>query len=353
MRQDRLVTSRAPRKGVSPWSVLVGGLGVLLAGVALRRRTAPPVPVGLDVPAPFRASALARRLDPYREVPSGDPIPPPLPRGEIVDVPGRGEMFVRRADGPAGATPVLLLHGWMASADLNFFALYDDLAQRHPILAPDHRGHGRGIRDARRFTLEACADDAAALLGHLGIPKVVAVGYSMGGPIAMLFAARHPDLLSGLVLEATGLEWSGTRRERFIWRLMWLVGVMLRWDASRILLVRLNGGAPQVPDEMLRYRGWLEGEFRRGDPSDLAQAGRALGRFDGRMLAARIGVPVAVVITTKDELVLPSKQRELATLLDARIFEFPGDHLSAGVQGRDFAAVTLRAIAAVSPNADA
>lgn len=329
----------------------------MAAGLALRRRAAPPVPVGLDVPSPLRGSGLARRLDPYPSIPSGDPIPPPLPRGQVIDVPGRGELFVRQAEGPAGSVPVLLLHGWMASADLNFFALYDDLVERHAIVALDHRGHGRGIRDAHRFTLEACADDAAALVRHLGIPKVVAVGYSMGGPVAMLLAARHPDLVAGLVLEATGLEWSATRRERFVWKMMWLVGFLMGSDAGRLLLTRLNGGVPDIPEDMLKYLGWLEGEFRRGDPADLAEAGRALGRFDGRALATRITAPVASVITTQDQLVPTAKQRELAERLDARIFEFAGDHLAAGVQGRAFAAVTLEAIAAVTgaldePDAD-
>jgi pimeloyl-ACP methyl ester carboxylesterase len=59
-----------------------------------------------------------------------------------------------------------LLHGWTATADLNWGACYAGLAPQVNVVALDQRGHGRGIRGP--FTLEACADDAAALIGALG-----------------------------------------------------------------------------------------------------------------------------------------------------------------------------------------
>ena len=54
------------------------------------------------------------------------------------------------------------------SADLNFFPVYGDLAETYRVIAPDLRGHGRGMRSAEPFSLEDCADDAAALLGQVG-----------------------------------------------------------------------------------------------------------------------------------------------------------------------------------------
>src|ERR1039458_8056338 len=90
--------------------------------------------------------------------------------------------------GPAG----LLLHGWTASADLNFCPVYARLAERYRVIALDLRGHGRGMRSTEPFSLEDCADDAAALLDEVGAGPVVVVGYSMGGPVALLLARRHP-----------------------------------------------------------------------------------------------------------------------------------------------------------------
>jgi pimeloyl-ACP methyl ester carboxylesterase len=96
--------------------------------------------------------------------------------------------------------PTLLLHGLGATSALNFAACFPALERRGPVIAPDHRGHGRGARIGRRFRLEQCADDAAAVLRSLDSPPAIVVGYSMGGPIAQLLAKRHPELVAGLVL---------------------------------------------------------------------------------------------------------------------------------------------------------
>ncbi|MBA2283374.1 MAG: alpha/beta fold hydrolase, partial [Acidimicrobiia bacterium] len=124
--------------------------------------------------------------------------------GRVLDLPGRGRTWVRDIPGPTPDAPVvLLLHGFTATADLNWVTSYSSLAKRYRVLAIDHRGHGRGIRSRRPFRLEDCADDAAAACAALGLERVVACGYSMGGPIAMLLWRRHPALVRGLVLCAT------------------------------------------------------------------------------------------------------------------------------------------------------
>lgn len=299
-------------------------------------------------PAASRTSWVARKLDPYPDFPPGSLEVPPLPRGETITVPGRGELFVRRTPGGDGI-PILLLHGWLATADINWFLLFEALGAEHPVIALDHRGHGRGIRAPARFSLEDCAEDAAALLRHLGIERAVVVGYSMGGPIAALLWKHHPDLVSGLVLEATALQWREGPRERIFWRLMSLVALMLRWPAGRYLLARGMGRERVIPDHLRPYRAWMEGEFSRGDPTHLADAGRALGRFDATSFAHRIEVPSAVVVTTRDHLVHPDRQRALARAMGARVFEFESDHAAPVIDGPGFAAVTLAAVRSVLP----
>src|SRR2546423_14418966 len=74
------------------------------------------------------------------------PVPPPLPPATVMAVPERGGMFVRQFAGPPHAPAVLLLHGWTASADLNWVLAYDLLADSYRLIAPDHRGHRPGIR---------------------------------------------------------------------------------------------------------------------------------------------------------------------------------------------------------------
>ena len=133
----------------------------------------------------------------------GGSRPPNLPPGAALHLPGRGTTFVRTLDGPPGAPTVLLMHGWTASADLNWFQCYRPLAEHYRVVALDHRGHGRGIRSRRVFRLEDCADDAVAVCDVLGIDQFIPVGYSMGGPIAQLTWRRHRRRVAGLVLCAT------------------------------------------------------------------------------------------------------------------------------------------------------
>jgi 3-oxoadipate enol-lactonase len=120
-----------------------------------------------------------------------------------MELPGRGTTFVRHVEGPPGAPTLVLLHGWTATADLNWFTTYHPLGRQYRVIAIDHRGHGRGIRSKKAFRLEDCADDAVAVCDVLGIERFVPVGYSMGGPIAQLIWRQHPERVAGLVLCAT------------------------------------------------------------------------------------------------------------------------------------------------------
>jgi 3-oxoadipate enol-lactonase len=125
-----------------------------------------------------------------------------MPEGRLVELPGRGTAFVRIAEGPAGAPTVLLVHGLFATADLNWSLAVPALAAHFRVVAPDLRGHGRGL-PTRRFTGEECADDLAAIVRTLGLGPVIVVGYSIGGLVAQVFVQRHPELVMGIVLSAT------------------------------------------------------------------------------------------------------------------------------------------------------
>ena len=294
-----------------------------------------------------RARSFARRLD---EIEPTAPVPPPgLPPGRVVELAGRGEIFVREAGEPSSSRPtIVLLHGWTASADLNWFRAYGELAPLGHLLAVDHRGHGRGIRSIERFTLEDAADDVAALLRQLGVGPAVAVGYSMGGPISLLLWHRHPDVVSGLVLEATALEWRATWRERVVWRFMAAVEFVLRTGRNRGIIERALRDAVTASPDLEPLLGWLRGELRRGDPEAIADAGRALGAYDARPFASDVDVPTSVVITTRDRLVKPKKQRALArAIAGARLFELDGDHDAALVRAGPFRRVTADAVRSV------
>ena len=104
--------------------------------------------------------------------------------------------------GKAGANPPLvLLHGGGSTIETSFAHVLPELAKHRQVIAFDQQGHGRtaDILD-RPFTFEQSADDAAALLRHLGIARADFFGYSNGGSIALQIAIRHPKLVRKLVV---------------------------------------------------------------------------------------------------------------------------------------------------------
>lgn len=284
---------------------------------------------------------MSRRIEPIEAAP---PIPPPLPPARIINVPGRGEVFVREQPGPEDGPVILLLHGWTVSADLNWWAVYSSLRDVGRVIAVDHRGHGRGIRSEETFSLEAAADDAAGVLEVLGVERAIVVGYSMGGPISMLLWHRHRARVEALVFEATALEWRATARERVVWKAMGVIEWFFRSSRSTSMVDRALRQAAEVRPELAEHRPWFKAEIGRGDPREIADAGRALGSYDARPIAGDVDVPVAVVVTTKDRLVLPRKQRALALATRAATFELDGDHDVCWIGGDAFAATTHAAV---------
>ncbi len=276
------------------------------------------------------------------------PEPPiPLPPARTVTVHGRGEFFLRDTggDGPA----VMLLHGWMATADLNWCAAYPALEQAgYRVLAIDHRGHGRGLRALTPFRLADCADDAAAVLRELGIARATIVGYSMGGAIAQLVAYRHPDVVSGVVLSGTAQHWQDPRAQREF-RGLGVLGVALAL-APRAT-VRAGFRRARMGPSALTV--WVQSELMRNSARDLTEAGRELGRFDSRPWLGAVTAPIAVLITTRDELVSPSKQRELAAAAGGPVFETPLRHMQVVSRGNEYNPKLIEAIASVSPRSAA
>lgn len=240
----------------------------------------------------------------------------PVPVGRRVRLPGRGDIFVREVDGPPGAPTLLLVHGWIASGGLNWFQAFEPLSRHFHVVAPDLRGHGRGIRSRGRFRLADCADDLAALVVALGRAPVVAMAYSMGGPVAQLLWHRHPEVVAGMVLAATGSSFvtDGGQRDFYTSAMATVAGAArlggtlahLPSAGARRLVSGRRGGRPA------RFRDWAVGELRRHDWRMLLEAGGAIGRFDSRGWIGDVDVPTTVVITTRDVAIHPDTQLGMA-----------------------------------------
>jgi pimeloyl-ACP methyl ester carboxylesterase len=278
------------------------------------------------------------------------PVEPPLPRGERVELPGRGTTFVRSIPGPPGSPTVVLLHGWIASGGLNWFTTFEPLSQRYSVLAPDLRGHGRGIRSRRRFRLADCADDVAALLHQAHTGPVIAVGYSMGGPVAQLLWRRHPDLVSGLVLCATAYRFVAGARERFVFSSMMATAVgttragQLLTQAPLAVGRRWGPKSTAAPPPTLR--AWAAGEMRRHDRVKVMEAGQAIGSYNARRWIGEVDVPTTVVVTSRDRAIAPAEQHRLAQAIPgALVHEVADGHMACAK--REFGPAVVRAVDSV------
>ena len=274
---------------------------------------------------------------------------PWLPPGRAVELPGRGRTFVRElGERRPGEPTLVLLHGWMVTADLNWFPSYAPLAEAgHHVIAFDHHGHGRGLRNTERFSIAGCADDAAAVARALGLERVVPVGYSMGGLVAQLMWRRHRDLVRGLVLCATSRNFRGTVGDRVYFG--GLTGIAaatrrapgpLREQAfARLLARRL---------ETLDLTPWGAAEIARHDFRALMEAGASMGAFSSHRWIAEVDVPTAVVVTTADGKVPPLRQTKLASSIPGcEVFEADGDHHVCSRQPDQFVPALLAACASV------
>jgi pimeloyl-ACP methyl ester carboxylesterase len=262
-----------------------------------------------------------------------------------LELPGRGQTVVRDIPGPPGAPVVMLLHGLGATARLNWGRCFRPLAERFRVLSLDHRGHGRGLR-TRRFRLEECADDAAAAADALGVRRFVAVGYSMGGPIAALAWRRHPDRVCGLVLCATSRHFTSRHVAR-VARVALPVAATAARLVPRVVHRRLvQRLLVQVEHPEMRDR--IRDELLGHEPATVIQAAEAVTRFSSHDWIGDVDVPTAVLVTALDELVPAVRQRKLArSIPGARVFEVAGDH-DACVRCAEFPATLVRACLAVT-----
>ncbi len=239
--------------------------------------------------------------------------------GRRVELPGRGTTFVREVDGPPGAPTLLLVHGWLASGGLNWFRVFDALGEHFRVVAPDLRGHGRGIRSWRRFRLADCADDLAALLDELDAGPVIAVGYSLGGPVAQLLWRRHPHAVEGLVLCATAHNLMPGVRESLIFSsaMAALAGTTRAGQlATKLPADRVRRLFPVAAAERpSSLRAWARAEMGRHDWRMIMEAGRAMGTYSGRQWVGQINVPTAVLVTTKDRGIPALNQLQMAVAI--------------------------------------
>lgn len=277
---------------------------------------------------------------------SQDVLTPKLPAGRFVDLGDRGTIIVRDFGGRPGAPVIALLHGWTATADLNWFKSYHALGEHFRVIAFDHRGHGTGVRTKQPFRLEDCADDVADVTAALGVDAFIPVGYSMGGPIAQLVWKRHRERVTGLVLCATAPYFAARRNERRMVLGLTGLATMARVapEGAKVWLIEQL----YLQRKTMQWEPWAIQQAATHDWRMVLEAGKELGNFSSTDWLADIDVPVSNVLTMRDQVIPLRRQVKLFELIpDTEAFRIDGMHDAAVANADRFVPSVIRAIESI------
>jgi pimeloyl-ACP methyl ester carboxylesterase len=242
-----------------------------------------------------------------------------------------GDVEIAYIDEGEGA-PVLLIHGFGSNHDVNWVATgWVDTLRRagRRVVALDNRGHGAStkLHEPAAYDTALMAGDAAALIGHLGLGAVVAMGYSMGARIAAFLALAEPERVSGLVMGGLGYH---------------LVdGAGLPTSIAEAMEA---ASLEDVTDPMGRmFRAFAD--QTRADRRALAACIRGSRQTLGVAEVARILQPALIAVGTRDA--IAGSAEDLARLMpDAEALPIPNRDHNPAVGDKAFKAGVLAFLAA-------
>jgi class 3 adenylate cyclase/pimeloyl-ACP methyl ester carboxylesterase len=240
---------------------------------------------------------------------------------------------VRIAYGVEGeGTPLLWIPGWVSHLEFDY-PLFD-MAGLRPMLDGiqwiqlDKRGTGLSARDLDDYSLEARTRDIEAVVSDLGLDRFAVGGISEGGPLALFYAAHHPEKVSKLVIMGSfargdGLAGSQEMREAVI------AVARAEWGMASKFLAELFCGA----DSILDMDGFALYQRTAGNARDAVLILQAVLDIDATPLLGRITAPTLVIHARDDRIVPINLGQEVAAgIKGARFVSIPGAHIP-GVEG--------------------
>lgn len=200
--------------------------------------------------------------------------------------------------------PLLMIMGLGGQASSWGEPFLEQLRPHFQLIRFSNRGTGLTDKPDREYTIAMMAEDAAALLGVLGIPKAHVLGISMGGVIAQELVLNHPGLVRGLTLGCTTPGWSkGVQPSQDV-----VASIMPTPGLSPEEQVRKSWPLISTPGFMERGRDFLEEMLRKGleNPTPVYALMRqleAIQGFDAYERLPQVRQPTLILHGDEDSLV--------------------------------------------------
>ncbi len=229
-----------------------------------------------------------------------------------------------RDTGVVTGQTLVLLHAFPLSSAM-YAAQRRDLAEVADVVTPDLRGFGNAALGVDAPDLDRLADDVAGILDERSVHRAVVGGTSMGGYVAMAFARRHPDRLSGLLLANTKADpdppEAAANRLRIADQVERDDSVQVIHDEVEPKLVGTTTRASR-PDVVEEVRALVSS----ADPRAVAWAQRAMARRPDSMSTLReCHVPALIIVGDEDALMPASSGPAMAdALVSAHVVHLRG-----------------------------
>lgn len=267
---------------------------------------------------------------------SGSMPPPSAPRQVIrmtESADGTGIAWARSGDGP----PLLRASHWLSHLELDWTSpvwhpLLDRLGQAHSLIRYDQRGTGLSDRNCGALRLGSFVDDMKAVADAAGLDRFAIFAVSQSVPVAVAFAARYPDRVSGIVLYAGFVRGplARERPEEAALTNAFLELIRQGWGKSGSVFMK-SFSTLFMPDATPeQVEGFIEMQLASASPDHAVALRRAIGGFDVSDLLPAVQAP-ALVAHARHDAVQPFEQGQLLArgIPDARFIAFDSpNHIS-------------------------
>jgi pimeloyl-ACP methyl ester carboxylesterase len=222
-----------------------------------------------------------------------------------------------------GDTALVFLHGWCGDREY-WKNQAEAFAKDYRIVTLDQAGHGESGKDRKAWTADSLAADVATVVKALDLKRVILVGHSMGGPVALLAAKKMPGTVIAVIgadtLQNAEFEMPEEARKMFI--------EAFDKDFKGTMRLGLAGLVNEKSDAELKK--WLVSRAEAQDPKMAVGLMRDMTGLDQKKLLKEAGVPVRCINSaggyqffTKTDVAIQKKYADYSAVTIAEVGHYP------------------------------